>query len=270
MQCPPPHTGFEVKKRKFIHATLLSLAAVNCFAGTSSIEINTPPRRSSSKNVVPFRQQDDDAVLQGSSKPNTPDPLRPINKFFFGFNHQLYRFIFKPLAKVTTTIIPKPIRTGVGNVIENAEAPVRIVGCLLQGKLSRAGQETAKLVVNSTVGIGGIFKPSQSIDALKDVPQEDVGQAIASWGVPSGPYLVLPLIGPSNVREVLGHAGDAAANPATWLGERSVRILIRGTKIVQENPYRMDLYDAATKHAVDPYTSVKEAYHSYRQHEIDR
>jgi phospholipid-binding lipoprotein MlaA len=158
----------------------------------------------------------------------------------------------------------------VGNVIENAEAPVRIVGCLLQGKLNRAGQETAKLVVNSTVGIGGIFKPSQSIDALKDVPQEDIGQAIASWGVPSGPYLVLPVIGPSNVREVFGHAGDAAANPASWLGERSVRILIRGTKIVQENPYRMDLYDAATKHAVDPYTSVKEAYHSYRQHEIDR
>lgn len=270
MQCPSPHSVFEAKRRKFVYSTLLSLAAANCLAGTSSIETNSSARRSSSKNVIHFRQQDDDAVLQDSGKPSTPDPLRPINKFFFAFNHQLYKFVFRPLAKVTTTIVPKPVRTGIGNVIENAEAPVRIVGCLLQGKLNRAGQETAKLMVNSTVGIGGIFKPSQSIDSLKDVPQEDVGQAIASWGVPSGPYIVLPVIGPSNVREVFGHAGDAATNPATWLGERSVRILIRGTKIVQENPYRMDLYDAATRHAVDPYTSVKEAYHSYRQREIDR
>jgi phospholipid-binding lipoprotein MlaA len=270
MQSRSPHSIFEAKRRKLVYATLLSLTAVNGFGGTLSIETNDSSRRSSSKKVIHFRQQDDDASLRDSSAPSTPDPLRPINKFFFGFNHQLYKFIFRPLAKVTTTIIPKPLRTGIGNVIENAEAPVRIVGCLLQGKLNRAGQETAKLVVNSTVGIGGIFKPSQSIDSLKDVPQEDVGQAIASWGVPSGPYLVLPIIGPSNVREVFGHAGDTAANPATWLGERSVRILIRGTKIAEENPYRMDLYDAATRHAVDPYTSVKEAYHSYRQREIDR
>jgi phospholipid-binding lipoprotein MlaA len=270
MQSPTSHSVLEVRKRTLVHATLFSLAASHCFAGTPSFEISDPPRLISSKNVVPFSQQDDDALLEGSEKPTPPDLLRPINKFFFGFNHQLYRFIFKPLAKVTTAIIPKPIRTGVGNIIENAEAPVRIVGCLLQGKLSRAGDETAKLVVNSTVGIGGIFKPSQSINALKDIPQEDVGQAIASWGVPSGPYVVLPIIGPSSIREVFGHAGDAAANPATWLGERAMRILIRGTKIIQENPYRLDLYDAATKHAVDPYTSVKEAYRSYRQHEIDR
>jgi phospholipid-binding lipoprotein MlaA len=258
------------KNSKSLHAVLLSLLAVNCFAGTTSHPPTIEPRRSSSKNVVPFHETTDDAFLKEASKPKNGDPLRPINKVFFAINHQLYRFIFKPLAKVTTAIIPKPIRTGIGNAIENAETPIRVAGCLLQGKFTRAGQETAKLVVNSTVGIGGLFKPSQSIDTLKDVPPEDLGQAIASWGVPAGPYVVLPVLGPSNTREIFGHGGDIAANPATWLGERSVRILVRGTKIVQENPYRMDLYDAATKHAVDPYTSVKEAYHSYRQHEIDR
>ncbi len=269
----PPHPSsplLENKNRKFLHPFLLSLLAVNCFAGTTSHPPSIEPRRSGSKNVVPTHKTTDDAFLTETPKPKNGDPLRPINKVFFAINHQLYRFIFRPLAKVTTTIIPKPIRTGIGNVIENVETPVRVAGCLLQGKFKRAGQETAKLVVNSTVGIGGLFKPSQSIDTLKDVPPEDVGQAIASWGVPVGPYVVLPVIGPSNVREMLGHGGDIAANPATWLGERSVRILVRGTKVVQENPYRMDLYDAATKHAVDPYTSVKEAYQSYRQHEIDR
>jgi phospholipid-binding lipoprotein MlaA len=255
---------------KIRHVFCLSLLAVNCFAGTTSRSASIESRRTSSKNVVPFRETNDDSFLKETSKPKNRDPLRPLNKVFFSINNQLYRFIFKPLAKVTTTLIPKPIRTGIGNVIENAETPVRVAGCLLQGKFKRAGQETAKLLVNSTVGVGGLFKPSQSIETLKDVPVEDVGQAIATWGIPAGPYVVLPVIGPSNVREIVGHGGDIAANPATWLGERSVRILARGTKIVQENPYRMDLYDAATKHAVDPYTSVREAYQSYRQHEIDR
>lgn len=260
----------KTKKNQSLHPVLLSLLAVNCFAGTTSHSLSIEPRRSISKNPIPFRETPDDAFLKETSKPKNGDPLRRVNKVFFSINHQLYRFIFKPLAKITTTVIPKPVRTGIGNVIENAETPVRVAGCLLQGKFKRAGQETAKLVVNSTVGLGGIFKPSQSIDTLKDVPQEDVGQALASWGVPAGPYVVLPILGPSNTREMLGHGGDIAANPATWLGERSVRILIRATKVGQENPYRMDLYDAATKHAVDPYTSVREAYQSYRQHEIER
>ena len=93
----------ENKNSKSLHPVLLSLLAVNCFAGTTSHPPSIEPRRSSSKNVVPFHQTTDDAFLEETSKPKNGDPLRPINKVFFAINHQLYRFIFRALAKVTTT-----------------------------------------------------------------------------------------------------------------------------------------------------------------------
>jgi phospholipid-binding lipoprotein MlaA len=215
------------------------------------------------------------STSQASLSPETSarsvrDPLQPINRGTFALNNVLYRFVLRPIGKATAFILTKPGLQCLENALENVEAPVRIVGCLCQAKFKRAGQETGKLLVNSTVGVGGLFKVSDRIQSLRDVPKEDFGQALASWGVPSGPYVVLPMIGPSNIREIVGHGVDAVSNPATWLGDRSVRIMTRGIKTAVENPYYMDLYDAVTNSAVDPYVAAREGYMSRRKFEAAR
>lgn len=233
---------------------------------TQTLDTKTPKRRAS-KNPVPLEKHAD---TPDAGPATTPDPLQKLNRVTFGFNHILYRFVLRPVGKATTFLLTKQGVQCLENALENVETPVRIVGCLFQAKFKRAGQETGKLLINSTVGVGGLFKVSDRISGLKDVPREDFGQAVASWGVPSGPYLVLPVIGPSTAREILGHAGDTASNPATWLGDNTVRLMTRGIKTGIENPYRMDLYDAVTSSAVDPYVAAREGYISRRQYEIAR
>lgn len=226
-----------------------------------------PHKKAPSKNTPPNPKQAEEPDVPPDQ---TRDPLQKLNRATFGFNHVLYRYVLSPVGKVTEFALTKHGVRCLENALQNVEAPVRIVGCLFQAKFKRAGQETGKLLVNSTVGVGGLFKVSDRIEGLKDVPQEDFGQAVASWGVPRGPYIVLPVIGPSTAREIIGHVGDTASNPATWLGSNTVRLMTRGIKTGIENPFRMDLYDAVTASAVDPYVAAREGYISRRSHEIAR
>lgn len=196
------------------------------------------------------------------------DSLETFNRAMFAINHQFYRFVAKPLAKVTVFLIPEPVLNAAGRVFDNVESPVRIASSLLQGKFKRAGQETGKLLVNSTVGVGGLWKPSDRIESLKDVPAEDVGQAFGNWGVPAGPYLVLPVLGPSSVRDLVGKVGDTCLNPESWLGTEEFKRLIHTCQAVVENPDRMETYDNATGDAVDPYVSMRESFVSYRRNAV--
>jgi phospholipid-binding lipoprotein MlaA len=249
----------------------MSIALPQAKAGQEQSRLDNPSapkqkKRPSKNPHPPFNSQESE---EGTPK-STRDPLQKVNRGTFAFNDVLYRYVLHPVGKATAFRLTKPGLGCLENALENVESPVRIVGCLFQAKFKRAGQETGKLLVNSTVGVGGLFKVSDRISVLKDVPKEDFGQALASWGVPAGPYVVVPLIGPSNVREIVGHAIDAVANPATWLGDNTVRLMNRGIKTGIENPYRMDLYDAVTSASVDPYVAAREGYISRREYEIQR
>lgn len=235
--------------RPFFALLLLFVTVAQAPAGTDYKQLRNP----SSEN------EDQDEYCS-----HTFDPLEPINRGIFAFNHQLTRFILRPLAKVTEFIIPRPILNRVINVFDNVETPVRVAGSLLQADFKKASKETGKLLVNSTVGIGGIFKPSEKIPALANVPAEDVGQAFAKWGIPPGPYLVLPVLGPSNLRDLTGRAADTALNPITWIGNPDLRLVLNATENVAENPRRMQAYKAATEGALDRYIVVREGYLQYR------
>lgn len=198
------------------------------------------------------------------------DPLEKINRGTFAFNSLFYKYIGKPLAKFTDFLIPAPVMTAANHVFENIESPIRITSSILQGKGQRALKETGKLIVNSTVGIGGVWKPSDKIESLKNVPAEDIGQTFGVWGVPEGPYLVLPVLGPSSARDLVGRVGDNCLTPTTWLGTSKFRTITRASKAVVENPNRMDTYDAATQDALDKYIALREAYTSYRNGAIER
>lgn len=201
-------------------------------------------------------------------QPQASDPLERVNRGTFALNHQVYRFLLKPLSRVTSFLIPEPVLDAIGNVFENLKSPVRISASLSQGKGRRAAQETGKLVVNSTVGIGGLWKASDRLACLKNVPEEDFGQTLGVWGVTSGPYLVLPVLGPRSARDLVGMAADVCAAPQTWVSAGNLNVWSTVADNVQRNPDRMQTYDDATKDALDPYIAVREAYSSYRTNVI--
>ena len=205
------------------------------------------------------------------------DPIEPVNRGIFWVNHQFYRYILKPVSRTYDTILPKPVRTGVYNVFDNLEYPVRFVNDLLQWKLQRAGKETGKFVVNSTAGIAGIMKVSDRIPELTDVPPEDTGQTFAQWGIGHGPYIVLPLIGPKSLRETVGFAGDVALSPVTWFTFGVIGGVGSATALSVSSPNtarsmngRMSAYDAVTKDAVDPYLAARSAYVQSRKQAVSK
>ncbi len=136
------------------------------------------------------------------SLPGDKDPYENFNRSVLDFNLKSDRLILKPIAKTYSRIIPKPVRNGVNNFFSNLWEPMTVVNDLLQGKFHHAARDTTRFIINSTIGVLGIFDVATEMDLPKH--REDFGQTLAVWGVPSGPYLVLPLLGPSNLRDTAG------------------------------------------------------------------
>ena len=202
--------------------------------------------------------------LDEYSANSIPDPIEPVNRGTFWVNHQVYRYVVKPISRGYETIFPKPVRKGIYNVFNNVEFPVRFINNTLQGNFSRAGQETGKFLVDSTVGVGGLMRPSEKIPALANVPEASTDQTFAKWGIGHGCYLVLPLIGPSSLRGTAGLAGDYALNPITWIGvvygTWAWTIPVSVADTISVTPDRLAAYDAATKNALDRYLAARTAY----------
>ena len=198
------------------------------------------------------------------------DPIEPMNRGVFWFNHQLYNYIARPFTKVYRAVLPQPVRNAVHNVYDNIEYPVRMVNHLLQGQPGRADLETRKFVVNSIVGVGGIMKVSDRFPDLSELPSADTGQTFAKWGIGHGPYIVLPVIGPRSARDTVGFAGDMALNPLTWVPiggvAQAIALPLTTPNTVRNLENRLKVYDAATENAVDPYSAIRGAYIQYRDH----
>ena len=197
-----------------------------------------------------------------------PDTIEPLNRGFFWFNHQLYTFVFRPVSKVYG-VLPKPARTAVFNVYDNIEFPVRFVNDLLQLKFKNADLELRKFLVNSVAGVGGIIRVSDRIPALSKVPATDTGQTLAKWGIGHGCYIVLPVFGPSSLRDTVGLAGDYALSPVTWVSFGGVpsaaALAVTGPNSVRNLDNKLDAYDAATKNSIDPYQAARSGYSQYRK-----
>jgi len=144
------------------------------------------------------------------------DPLEPLNRVIFGFNNAVDIVLFEPVSKAYLVIVPESIRNSVQNFMRNLRAPVMVANNLLQGDIGGAGVGTARFLINSTVGIGGLFDVANSHQGL-EYEQEDFGQTLAVWGLGDGFYLVLPLLGPSSLRDTAGLAVDTFADPVRIL-----------------------------------------------------
>jgi phospholipid-binding lipoprotein MlaA len=200
------------------------------------------------------------------------DPIQPLNRGTFWVNHQIYHYVFHPLNKVYKTVLPTPVRTGVSNVFDNVNYPVRFVNDLLQWQPQRAGLETEKFLVNTTAGVGGIFKVSKKIPSLANIPKTDTTATLAKWRIPEGPYIVWPILGPKSARDTVGFVGDVALNPVTWLTFGAGAGLSGGAAVAVQAPSttsstsdKLDNYETVTDHAVDRYEAVRSAYGQNRQ-----
>lgn len=154
------------------------------------------------------------ASTQQASQSDVYDPLEPMNRAVFAFNEGVDYILLNPLTEIYRFIVPDPIRVAVGNVLSNLKSPIYLANELLQGDLEGAGIVTQRFVFNTFTGFGGILDTA-SWEGIEAQP-EDFGQTLAVWGVGSGPYLVLPIIGPSNARDTVGFVGDMAMDPVNW------------------------------------------------------
>jgi len=257
---------------------LVVLAIVPLLANCSSTG-----RKASAEPLAPA-PAGKDAAQSGSNKTSAPaaksddvdeyaaaeisDPLQDLNRATFRFNDGLYTFLFRPISKGYEAVFPSLVRQGIDNAYDNVKFPVRFVNCLLQVRFERAGKETEKFVVNTTVGVGGLVRMSDRISSLLDVPPTDTGLTFADWGMGHGPYIVIPFLGPSSLRDGVGLIGDYALHPVNWgvfwHGRHDWTMIPPSVNTLRALPGQLGKYDAATSEAVDPYISVRSAYMQYR------
>jgi phospholipid-binding lipoprotein MlaA len=197
------------------------------------------------------------------------DPLEGFNRAIFGFNEVVDRVVLEPTARAYRAVIPRPIRNGVSNVISNLATPVTLANDILQANPEAAANTIKRFMVNTTLGIGGIFDHATGLG--EPVHYEDFGQTLGTWGVNGNPYVVLPLLGPSNPRDMVGIVADTAVNPMTWvlydapLWQRSIPT---GAEFVSEREAILDDLDNLRKNSPDLYASVRDLYAQRRQAEI--
>lgn len=210
---------------------------------------------------------DDFAEWEQDTGVEVSDPLETVNRGVFWFNEQADRFVIKPVAKGYDWLLPKPVKRGVSNVFDNLFTPVVAVSDLLQGNFQESAEDVGRFVVNSTVGVVGIFDVATGWGL--DKRREDIGQAFGAWGIGSGPYLVLPILGPSSVRDGVGLVGNYFLSPQNYIEDDGVRW---GVTVLGGIDTRYRLLDASTvleQAALDRYAFVRSSYAQYRQNLVE-
>lgn len=191
------------------------------------------------------------------------DPLEPINRGLFWFNDKLYFYALKPVARVYRRV-PEPGRQAVDNFFVNLSAPVRLVNNALQLKWGAAGNELRRFLFNSTLGVLGFFDPAGGRGWT--LAEEDLGQTFGSYGVGHGFYLVLPLFGPSNLRDGVGRVGDYFLDPLPYVIDGSWELTgVKAYDRVNALSLDDDTYEKIKEDALDTYLFVRDAYMQRRQ-----
>lgn len=204
----------------------------------------------------------EDPFREESPAPRLRDPLEPLNRALFFINDKAYYWVMKPVARGYSAIIPEEIRVCVRNFFRNIAMPVRFVNNLLQGKVRNSGVELARFLINTTAGIGGLFDPAKN-DWHIEPRQEDLGQTLGVYGFGQGFYLVLPILGPSSLRDTVGLTGDFFLTPLAYVDKK---VAIGATVLYIENEVSLKIgeYEDLTKAAIDPYVAVRNAYSQHR------
>lgn len=197
---------------------------------------------------------------------NPKDPIEPFNREVFKINDDFDKGVLRPVAQLYADYIPSPIRTAVENAFSNVSDVYSAVNNLLQGKPTRAVEDTMRVAMNSVLGIGGLIDIATPAGLPKY--KEDFGQTLGVWGVPAGPYLVLPLFGPSTVRDTTGMLVDRQIDPSAYLDPVWLRNSLTGVRIVSTRASLLGASSLIELAALDKYAFMRDAYLQRREYQI--
>jgi len=193
------------------------------------------------------------------------DPWEPFNERMFEFNRRLDRFILKPVAKAYNFITPDELQIMISNGFDNISFPPRFVNSLLQGKLKGATREIGRFLINSTLGVGGLFDPAKDVFGLVK-SREDFGQTLGFYGVGPGPFLIMPLLPPMTVRDGIGKFVDSAMDPlAYYLPLFWDRLGMKIGDTINERSLNLDLFQGFQESVIDLYSAVRHGYLNRRE-----
>ena len=206
------------------------------------------------------------ATVPDGAGSNPNDPWERMNRHTTAFNDTLDTYVAEPVARGYRQTVPEPVRDGVGNVFSNLGEPANAVNNALQGKFERAAVSVYRFLFNTVFGVAGIFDVADTFAGQK-AATEDFGQTLASWGVPSGPYLVLPVLGPSTVRDAPAKLVDYVSQPQAYITNNPIRWTTSGVDLLDTRARLLPATDLL-KEAVDPYVMAREGFLASRRNAI--
>ncbi|MGH7191090.1 MAG: MlaA family lipoprotein [Acetobacteraceae bacterium] len=230
---------------------VLVLAAV-ALAGCA-----TPPPASQPEALAAFRQ--------------TNDPLEPTNRVLYSVSNSIASVTLTPAARAYRAVVPEPVRNNVSDLLSNLGGPVRFANDVLQARPRRAGDTLMRFLINSTFGLGGLFDIASGW-GYPDHPS-DIGMTLAVWGMPPGPYLFLPLLGPSDPRDTFGFAVSTVASPLRALGSGPAVTAFNwatlGTTTISQYAQNLPGIESIKRTALDPYATFRSLYRQHREAAIE-
>ncbi len=212
----------------------------------------------------------DDYSMDTSTTAQVADPLEGWNRFWFNFNDGFYTKLADPIWRGYAYITPEELRAGTTNFFHNIAYPIRFLNCLLQGKFRAAGVETSRFIIDSTVGLGGLMKPSSVKKPVVDPDKEDFGQTLGVWGAGEGFYIVWPFLGPSTLRDTGGLLVDVLAHPLYYLTPMWHGFALEGYRELNRFGILYENYMAIKAPALEPYTAIRDAYIQMQRNKVDR
>ncbi len=246
---------------------VLALAIGLAAAPASRAQVESPDLQGPQVAAAPDPLFDDDFDLDEQDA-SFPDPVEPVNRAILRFNRLADRWVFDPITEAYRWLVPDPARRCVRRAFLNAGSPSIFVNDLLQLEWKDAGVTVSRLIVNSTVGIGGLFDPSQRIGLERH--ESDFGQTLTLAGFPSGPYLVLPLFGPSTVRDGAGDVVDTFLSPTTYIlgSALTQQLLFGGGSGLSTRDFHYEGLKALEESSIDFYATLRSAFYQNRVSEI--
>ncbi|MFK7898042.1 MAG: VacJ family lipoprotein [Myxococcota bacterium] len=217
--------------------------------------------------------------LSGCATVERPDPLEPMNRKIFAFNETLDQYALEPVAKAWDFILPHAVQTGIDNFFNNLNQPIVFANSVLQGKPEGALEDLARLIANSTFGLGGVI----DVASMAGIPDndEDFGQTLGVWGVPAGPYLMVPLLGPYTLRSGVGDIVDSTASAYAYYNlfwfdvvglngfeTTGASIGMRGLDLLNLRAIYLEELEESKKDAFDYYVFVRNAYLQSRRAQV--
>jgi phospholipid-binding lipoprotein MlaA len=198
------------------------------------------------------------------SAPDMADPFEDYNRFMFDFNEGFYDSLMEPVVRGYRDVVNEGVRMAISNIFDNAMAPLKLVSSILQGDLDKSGRVIGRTIINTTLGVGGMFDVADKAFQIKDV-NEDLDQVLGAYGVPTGPYIVIPIFGPSYVRNIFGKAGGTFLSPiAQFSPGLEVGVGLTASDKINDTSFIVDDIDQLEESSIDKYESVRDFYNQYR------